>query len=91
MKESINNCLNFSDNVPTIRLGSWLLNSALFEGERTAGPCPLLFSPDIGAAEAAISADPARAHLDLQRIYKIFFCAEDASLKEALSLVKKPR
>ena len=63
----------------------------MFDGEFTAGPCPVLFSPDIEASTAALAADIPKSHYDLQRLSKAFFCHEDVMLKDALALVKKPR
>ena len=82
---------HFSDNIPTIRLGTWPLNASMFDGEVTAGPCPVLFSTDIEASTVALAADISKSHYDLQRLSKAFFCHEDVTLKDALAVVKKPR
>ena len=87
----MHNLFHSRDNIPTIRLGSWPLNASMFDGEFTAGPCPVLFSPDIEASTAALAADIPKSHSDLQRLSKAFFCHEDVTLKDALALVKKPR
>ena len=79
------------DNLPTIRLGSWDVNSNLFEGEVAAGPCPIFFSRESEAAAAALEADPARCHADLQRIMKVFFSREIVNLRDSVAIVKKPR
>ena len=81
----------FSDNIPTIRLGSWALNANMFDGSISAGPCPVLFSPDIEASTVALAADISKCHSDLQRLSKIFLSYEDVQLKDALAVVKKPR
>ena len=77
--------------MPTIRLGSWDVNSNLFEGEIAAGPCPIFFSRDSEAAVAALEAEPARCHADLQRIMKVFFSREIVNLRDSVAIVKKPR
>ena len=59
----------------------------MFDGEITAGPYPVLFSPDIEASTTALAADIPKSHYDLQ----VFFCHEDVMLKDALAVVKKPR
>ena len=82
---------HFRDNIPTIRLGTWPLNASMFDGEVTAGPCPILFSTDIEASTVALAADISKSHYDLQRLSKAFFCHEDVTLKDALAVVKKPR
>ena len=81
----------FSDNVPTLRLGSWPLNASLFDGEVAAGPCPILFAEDEEVALESLQADPGKAHYDLNRISKLFLAFESISLKDAAALVKKPR
>ena len=63
----------------------------MFDGEIMAGPCPVLFSPDIEASTAALAADIPKSHYNLQRISKAYFCHEDVMLKDALAVVKKPR
>ena len=43
-------------------------DSALFDGEVAAGPCPTLFSPDPDAAMDALRMNAAKAHYDIQRM-----------------------
>jgi len=81
----------FRDNIPTVRLGSWPLTAALFDGEVAAGPLPTLFGPDAETALAAITADPAKAHYDIQRLSKVFVAAEYILLAEGPAILKKPR
>ena len=79
------------DNVPAIKLGSWPVNTHLFNGEATAGPCPVLFSSNIEAASEAISLNPGRAHTVIMRINRVFLSLESIPMKEALNVIKKPR
>ena len=82
---------HFSNNIPTVRLGTWPLNASMFNREVTAGPCPILFSTDSEAFTVALAADISKSHYDLQRLSKAFFCHEDVTLKDALAVVKKLR
>ena len=45
------NDILFSDNVPTILLASWLLQTVMWDGEDLKGPFPTLFSEDRKKAE----------------------------------------
>ena len=82
---------DFSDNVPAILLDSRSLAANLFEGDVLAGLVPTLFADDPNAAEPAITSDAAKAHWDINKINKVFMVLENISLKEAVSLLKKPR
>ena len=66
-------------------------DSALFDGEVAAGPCPTLFSPDPDAAMDALRMNAAKAHYDIQRMVKVFFSHEIVNLRDAVAIVKKPR
>ena len=77
--------------MPSIHLKTWPTSATLFEGEVAAGPVPTLFATDVDAATAAISADVARAHWDINKLAKLFLVAESLSMKEALNIMKKPR
>ena len=88
---TINFYNNFSDNIPTVRLATWAVNASLFEGETTAGPCPILFGDDTEDALEAITSDPTKAHYDMMRINRTFLSFEYTTLKESINLVKKPR
>ena len=79
------------DNLPTVRLGSWGLDAALFDRELAAGPCPTLFSPDPDAAPEALRADGVKAHYDIQRMLRALFSHEIVNLRDAVAIVKKPR
>lgn len=48
-------------------LGTWPVNTPMWDGDLLAGPAPILFSEDPEAAVEAIEADSARAHYDLNR------------------------
>jgi hypothetical protein len=67
------------------------MNATLFDGETTAGPCLVLFSEDPPSSVAALEANPAKAHQDLQKVAKCFIMPEFVKLKDALGIVKKPR
>jgi hypothetical protein len=79
------------DNVPVIDLGQWPLEATLFEGDKTAGPVPTLFSEDPEASKAALEAGAVNAHKDYQRAAKCFLMPETINLDEACAVVKKPR
>ena len=90
-KHILTTFLSFRDNIPTLRLAAWPLNAGLFDGETAAGPCPLLFGSDEEASLEALNRDPGKAHFDLMRIHRSFMAFEAISLKDAMSVVKKPR
>jgi hypothetical protein len=77
--------------VPTVELASWPLGAVLFDGDTTAGPCPVLFSEDPESSVAALEANPDKAHKDYSKVARSFFMPEYVKLKEALAVVKKPR
>jgi hypothetical protein len=79
------------DNVPTIELVSWDLEATLFDGDVAAGPVPVLFSEEPESTAAAVAANVAKAHYDVQKIARCFAMPETVRLEDALSLVKKPR
>ncbi len=81
----------YRDTTPTIKLRSWPVNAALFDGEVAAGLVPTLFAPDPEAASAAISANRLKAHYDVNKLNKVLFMPEHLQLKEALHLLKKHR
>ena len=76
------------DNLPTVRLGSWGLDAALFDRELAAGPCPTLFSPDPDSALEALRANGVKAHYDIQRMLRAFFSHEIINLRNAVAIVK---
>jgi hypothetical protein len=65
--------------------------ATLFEGEESAGPCPVLFSEDPDSSVAALEANPVKAHQDYSKVVHCFFMSKYVKLKEALAVVKKPR
>ena len=72
--------------------GAWLAVAAnLFEGDVLAGLVPTLFADDPNSAERAITSDAAKAHRDINKINKVFMVPENIGLKDAVSLLKKPR
>ena len=80
-----------SDNLPTVILNSWFADAALFQDEQANGPVPLLFAADPELAGAAIEANPAKAHFDLNKIWGSFLAFEAVTTEEARDLIKKPR
>jgi len=52
---------------------------------------PTCFAEDVEAAKSAVEANPTAAHRDVNKIQRVFFMAETINLKDAISLVKKPR
>jgi hypothetical protein len=72
-------------------LAQWPLEASLYDGDIAAGPIPTLFAEDIEAATENVSANPATAHADVQRMARVFFMPETLSKAEAVQLVKKPR
>ena len=77
--------------MPAILLESRSLAANLFEGDVLAGLVPTLFADDPDAAERAITSDTAKAHWDINKINKVFMVPENIGLKDAVSLLKKPR
>ena len=77
--------------MPTICIKQWALNATMFDGDEAAGLVPTLFAVNTEAAEDAINKDPQKAHWDTAKINKIFFIAESVNLREAMTLLKKPR
>ena len=81
----------FRDNVPAMLLSSWNLDATMFEGDQVAGPIMTLFAEDVEATTAAITANPAKAYADYQRIVRAFFMPETVDSSDAEAIVKKPR
>ena len=77
--------------MPAILLESRSLAANLFEGDVLAGLVPTLFADDPDAAERAITSDTAQAQWDINKINKVFMVPENIGLKDAVSLLKKPR
>ena len=64
--------------MPAILLDAKSLSANLFEGDVMAGLIPTLFADDPAAAEQAMLSDVSKLHWDI-------------GLKDATSLLKKPR
>jgi hypothetical protein len=79
------------DTTPTVLLAEWRASSDLFDGEVAAGPVPRLFAEDPDKAKQAIENEPLLAFKDLGKIYRKFFVPENITIRDAISLVKKPR
>ena len=77
--------------MPTILIHEWPLAATLFDGDRAGGPVPSLFCANEEATSAAITADPAKAHWDVNKLAKSFFTAENTILKNIIPLLKRPR
>jgi hypothetical protein len=63
----------------------------MFDGDLMAGPVVTLFAEEEEEARRNITANPQRAHADLQRIMRAFFMPETLQPDEAPAVVKKPR
>ena len=65
--------------------------ASLYDGEKAAGPTPVLFASDPEVAYDAVQSDLTRIHHDLMRINKSFLVFEIVNLKAAAAVLKKPR
>jgi len=83
--------LFFSDNIASMSLQSWDLDTNQFDGELLAGPIPTLFSEDVATSTTNIMANPLKAHWDLSKIAKCFVMPENITMQEALAYIKKPK
>jgi len=63
----------------------------MWDGDVIAGPVPTFFADAPEEAMENLKSDLAKAHWDLNRLYKVFFSPEHIDAKEAQDLVKKPR
>jgi hypothetical protein len=52
---------------------------------------PTLFAEDIEGARSGLDRNTARAHANIQKLNRTFFMPELVDLKDAISLVKKPK
>jgi len=83
--------LLFSDNIASMSLQSWDLDTNQFDGELLAGPIPTLFSEDAATSATNIMANPLKAHWDLSTIAKCFVMPENLIMQEAIAYIKKPK
>lgn len=81
----------FSDNLPVHLVKSWPIDCCMFDDDLLSGPVPSIFSEKTEDTQAALEADPLKAHADILRIHKAFFMPELISMTEMASLFKKPR
>jgi hypothetical protein len=72
-------------------LAEWPLKTDYFDGETVSGPIPRLFAANPVEASAAITADPAKAFKDLQRIYSRLFITDNIPHDNAWDHVGNPR
>jgi hypothetical protein len=77
--------------VPTVSIAAWPLEVAMFDGDLIAGPVVTLYAEEVEEARRNITANPQRAHADLQRVMRAFFMPETLLPEDAAALVKKPR
>ena len=77
--------------MPAILLDAKSLSANLFEGDVMAGLIPTLFADDPATAEQAMLSDVSKLHWDINKICKLFMVMENIGLKDATSLLKKPR
>jgi len=81
----------FSDNIASMSLQTWDLDTNQFDGELLAGPTPTLFSEDPATSATNIMAYPLKAHWDLSKIAKCFVMPEILTMQEAVAYIKKPK
>jgi hypothetical protein len=79
------------DNIPTIILFEWNLETDYIDEEYLSGLLPVLFAADPKEAEAGIKAHQAFALKDIDRLNRMFFIPEGLDLEEAHKVVKKAR
>ena len=77
------------DSAPVMSIWSSPVWYNAFNGEDAAGPVPVLCCAS--EHRLAISNDPLATHGELQKLAAIFFKPELLALKEAATMVKKPR
>jgi hypothetical protein len=77
------------DNAVSVLLRAFVLNSDLFDGSTHAGPVPLLFSPDLTATSAALTADPYTIHADLGLVFNHFIHMEHLTLADAVAYLQR--
>ena len=82
---------NLGITCPPSSWASGLWTASYGTGEVLVGPVPTLFVDTPDVAGDALRADMGKTHYDLNRLHKVFFGTEEIQLREALSLVKKPR
>ena len=80
-----------SDNIASVLVKTWDMDSTLFDGELLAGPVPTLFSENVEASNTSVLADPLKLHWDMMKICKCFIMYESMSVVEAQAYIKKPR
>lgn len=80
-----------SDNIPTIQLAVWDLQACLFDNDIAAGLVPTLFAEDPDTAVANMKVETLKLHGDVMKINRMFLCPEFVTVKEASSILKKPR
>jgi hypothetical protein len=78
-----------SDNSVSVLVMAFGLNADLFDGNSHAGPVPLLFSTDVTATAAALSAGPYIIHEDLADINNRILMMEHLSMGEAVAYLQK--
>ncbi len=81
----------FRDNIPTITLHEWDLDTEYIDDDVVSGVMPVLFAADIAAARQAISVNITPLRKDLDKINRIFFTPESLDLEGADSVIRKPR
>ena len=79
------------DNIPTITLHEWDLDTEYLDDDFVSGVMPVLFAADIAAARQAMSVNITPLRKDLDKINRMFFTPESVDLEGADSVICKPR
>ena len=79
------------DNIPTIVLAQWDVQTDYLEDEFLSSVLPVFFADEPEKATAAALADLPSLKKDVERLQRVFFIPEAVQLEEARNIVKKPR
>ena len=81
----------YRDNIPTITLHEWDLDTEYPVDDFVSGIMPVLFAADIAAARQAMSVNVTPLRKDLDKINWMLFTPESVDLEGADSIICKPR
>jgi hypothetical protein len=73
------------------QLREWPIKASLFNGDNIAGPVPMLFANNVDEASSALSSNPEKAFMDLQRIFCKFYIPENIPASAAMAKLANPR
>ena len=65
--------------------------ASLYDGDKAAGPTPVMFASDPEVAYEAVESDLPKIHHDIMSINRSFLIFEHINLKAAAAVIKKPR